>query len=238
MNTEKKDLYVSNFNLNEEVHIESKLGFSCTNPFIVRIKGDKFFLLGHAFSDHVLDNIRPNDYVWGRYFRHREFRFRSRVLHIIRKLTTLLFLEYPHFVELIDQRSSERKKVFIRGELLSLPQDLSRWSTKGYILDVSETGCQIWGDLLHLLDRDVVLSFQIPWTGNDIETEARVVRCGLKQKGLCSGLMFINMDVVTRNSIRSFLTHLAEDHIVRLLQKCVGPVSTNEMSNNKEVRAA
>jgi hypothetical protein len=238
VNNYKNGFKTPSFDLNDEVHIELKEGCALIHPSIVRMKGNEFFILGHPPSDPMLDRIKRNDFVRVRYLTTKPFRFQSRVLHMVREPNPLLFLRYPQFIEQIERRDSERKKVFLHGELISQPGDLSRYSTKGYLLDISETGCQIWGDFLHLLKNEAVLTFRAPWTGDNIQTEVRVVRCGLTDMGLCVGLKFINMDTAFRNRVRACIGRLSEDHIARFLRKYLPTVNADDVTKSKEIHRA
>lgn len=40
------------------------------------------------------------------------------------------------------------------------------------------------GDLIQSIDRNVFLCFGTPWTGEEIQVEARVVRCASTDKGI------------------------------------------------------
>ena len=198
------------FQVEEEVYVEPTAGSPGFHTHVVGFKISHCLILEHPFTDSGAHQVRVNDPLWIRCFRKTVLRFRVRVLRILREPIPLLLLEYPKTVEEINLRESDRKKVFLRGSFLDLRDKKSDRSWEGYILNISDSGCLMWGDFVHLVDRDVLLSFRVPWTGEKIQAKARVVRCEVTDKGIRSGLKFIDVDPDTQARLNGLLKSLEE----------------------------
>ena len=207
------------FYLNEEVYIEPMSGAPGFKSLVVGVKPDHCVILDLSQSETDTYQLKVHDAVWVRCFKDAVFRFRSQILNMIEEPVPLIFVEYPRSVEDVDLRSGDRKKIFIRGEFLDLGDSDGRRSWEGYILDISDSGCLIWGDFVHLMDKDVLLSFQIPWSGESIQTKARVMRCEVTEKGIRSGLMFIDMTPDTHRRLQEFIGSLMEHQLSRITVK-------------------
>lgn len=201
------------FQVEEELYVEPTAASPGFHSQVVGFKVSQCLILEHPFTDSGAHQIRTNDLLWVRCFRNKVLRFRVKVLHILKSPMKLLFLEYPKTVEEINLRESDRKKVFLRGTFLDLKDSKRDRSWEGYILDISDSGCLMWGDFVHLVDRDVLLNFRIPWTGENIRAKARVVRCEVTDKGMRSGLKFIDLDEGTRSRLRTLLKSLEGQEI-------------------------
>jgi hypothetical protein len=125
-------------------------------------------------------------------------------------------VEFPTAVEEINLRESERKKIFIRATFLDSQDRQGEHSWEGYILDISDSGCLMWGDFVHLVDRDIFLSFRVPWTGEKIQVKARVVRCEVTEQGIQSGIQFVDVNAETQERLNQFIKSLENDRISRI----------------------
>ncbi len=209
------------FHVNEEVYIEPTAGSQGFHTHVVGFIAGRCIILDRPFKESGSHRLKANDSLWVRCFQSSVFRFRTRVLGIIEDPVPLFFVEFPRATEEINLRESERKKIFVRGTFLDLQDRKADRSWEGYILDISDTGCLMWGDFIHLVDRDILLSFRVPWSGQKIQTKARVVRCEVTDKGIRSGLQFLDLDSETEKALRGFIASLKDDRTVRAV---AGPV--------------
>jgi|Deesub1362B_J571_1020462.scaffolds.fasta_scaffold04375_5 c-di-GMP-binding flagellar brake protein YcgR len=205
------------FHLNEELYVEPTARSSGFHSHLVGVKPNQLLILDYPFWESTAYEIVRSDVLWVRCFRHTVYRFRSVVLGVTKDPVPLLFLEYPQNIEEMEVRGSQRKKIFIRGRFLDLRDRTGRRSWEGYILDISDTGCLMWGDFVHLVDQDILLSFQVPWTGEKIQAKARVVRCEVTEKGIRSGLKFMDLTPETHRRLQKFIGSLKEDEISRMV---------------------
>lgn len=205
------------FRLHEEILVEPASGSAGFRTNIVGFKPGEYLIVDSPSSQSPPSELRINDKMRVRCFQHGACRFETRIRHLIQDPTPLLFLDYPHSVEEIDRRGSERKKIFIRGTYLDLLNHKGRRSWEGYILDISDSGCLMWGDFVHLVDREIMLSFQVPWTGEKIQAKARVMRCEVTDKGILSGLKFTAMDSENRGRLDGLISSLKDDQLSRLV---------------------
>jgi c-di-GMP-binding flagellar brake protein YcgR len=203
--------------VNEEVYVEPTAGSPGFHTHVLGFKPGHFLLLEHPFKESGAHQIKMNDSMWIRCFQNIVFRFRTRVVQITTSPIPLLFVEFPKTVEEINLRESARKKIFIRATFLD-PQDRQGdHSWEGYILDISDTGCLMWGDFVHLVDRDILLTFRIPWTGERIQVKARVVRCEVTDQGIQSGLKFVDVGEKTQERLNQFIASLENHRISRMV---------------------
>jgi c-di-GMP-binding flagellar brake protein YcgR len=198
------------FQIQEQVYVEPTASSPGFHTIVLGLKVSHCLILEHPFEGMGAHRLKAGDVLWIRCFKEKVVRFRARVLRVLREPLPMLIVEYPKTVEEIDLRGSERKKVFLRGAFLDLKERRSDRAWEGYILDISETGCLMWGEFVHLVDRDVLLSFRIPWTGELIKAKAKVVRCEVTDKGVRSGLKFLEMDESTKEKIKAFMKVLDE----------------------------
>jgi len=207
------------FQVEEEVYVEPTAGSPGFHSHVVGFKVSHCLILEHPFTDSGAYQIRINDLLWIRCFRNKVIRFKVKVLYILKTPLPLLFLEYPRTVEEINLRESDRKKVFLKGTFLDLRDRKPDRSWEGYILDISDSGCLMWGDFVHLVDRDVLLSFRVPWTGENIRAKARVIRCEVTEKGIRSGLKFIELDEETRCRLQGLLKSLEDQGLKTIVSE-------------------
>lgn len=207
------------FQVEEEVYVEPTAGSPGFHSHVVGFKVSHCLILEHPFNNSGAHQIRLNDLLWIRCFRNKVLRFKVKVLYILRAPIPLLFLEYPRTFEEINLRESDRKKVFLKGTFLDLRDRKPDRSWEGYILDISDSGCLMWGDFVHLVDRDVLLNFRIPWTGENIRAKARVIRCEVTEKGMRSGLKFIDLDDETRSRLQSLLKSLEDQGLKTIVSE-------------------
>ncbi len=207
------------FQVEEEVYVEPTAASPGFHSHVVGFKVPHCLMLEHPFADSGAHQIRIGDVLWIRCFRNKVLRFGVKVLHILKNPIPLLFLEYPRTVEEINLRKSERKKVFLRGTFLDLRERKPDRAWEGYILDISDSGCLMWGDFVHLVDREVLLSFRVPWTGQDVSAKARVVRCEVTEKGIRSGLKFVDLDDETRSRLKELLKSLEGKGLKAMISK-------------------
>ena len=198
------------FQVQEQVYVEPTASSPGFHTLVMGFKVSHCLILEHPFEGMAAHRLKTGDVLWIRSFREKVVRFRVRLLRVLREPLPMLIVEYPKTVEEINLRESERKKVFLRGAFLDLKERKSDRAWEGYILDISETGCLMWGEFVHLVDRDVLLSFRIPLTGELIKAKAKVVRCEVTDKGVRSGLKFLDMDESTREKIKAFMKVLEE----------------------------
>lgn len=207
------------FQVEEEVYVEPTAASPGFHSHVVGFKVSQCLILEHPFTESGAHQIRVNDLLWIRCFRSKVLRFKVKVLHILKSPIPLLFLEYPRTVEEINLRESDRKKVFFKGTFLDLRDKKRDRSWEGYILDISDSGCLMWGDFVHLVDRDVLLNFRVPWTGENISAKARVIRCEVTEKGMRSGLKFIDVDDETRKRLQELLKSLEEQGLKNIVSE-------------------
>lgn len=212
-----KEERVPLFQLNEEVYIEPTAASPGFHAKVVGLKAKSFLILEYPFAESGSHQIKAQDFVWVRCFETAVFRFKTRVMRVLKEPVGLMFLEYPTSIEEINLRTSERKKIFIRGSFLDLQDRGGRRHWEGYILDISDSGCLMWGDFVHLVDKDILLSFTIPWTGEKIQAKARVVRCEVTDKGIRSGLKFIDLDPETHKRLMGFVSTLKEEELSKIV---------------------
>lgn len=193
------------FQVHEQVYVEPTASSPGFHTVVLGFKVSHCLILEHPFEGLGAHRLRPKDVLWIRSFREKVIRFRAKILRVLKDPLPMLIVEYPRTVEEIDFRESDRKKVFLRGAFLDLKERKPDRAWEGYILDISETGCLMWGEFVHLVDRDVLLSFRIPWTGELIKAKARVVRCEVTDRGVRSGLKFLDMDEATREKLKAFM---------------------------------
>jgi len=205
------------FELNEEVYIEPTAASPGFHAKVVGLKAKSFLILECPIGQSGVNQIRAGDSIWVRCFENAVFRFKGKVLRVLKEPAALMFMEYPASIEEINLRTSERKKIFIRGSFLDLQERGKKRQWEGYILDISDSGCLMWGDFVHLVDKDILLSFTIPWTGERIQAKARVVRCEVTDKGIRSGLKFIDVDPETHKRLMGFISTLREDELSKIV---------------------
>lgn len=109
--------------------------------------------------------------------------------------------------EEFERRESPRKKTFAPVSII-LERDLGPCILKGFILDLSESGCLIQGDLSQVLESDVVLDFPIPFFNHRIKAKARVMRCVAAGNGVQSGVKFLGIEPVDKKQLASFISLL------------------------------
>jgi c-di-GMP-binding flagellar brake protein YcgR len=205
------------FRLNEELEIEPAAGCPGFHSFIVGIKTEQCLILDHPFSDSHVHQIRANDAIWVRFTRKSVYRFRTRVMRIIIDPIPLLFLSYPQTIQEVKRREGERKKVFLRATTSDLKTRGRQWSNEGYILDISRSGCLMWGDFGHLVDQSIHLTFTVPWSGSEIGIPAKVVRCEATEEGFRAGVQFVDLDPKKTAELEDFVKFLNESMINRLI---------------------
>lgn len=204
--------------MEEELYVEPTAASPGFHTHVVGFKAPQCLILEHPFLDSGAHQIKPRDPLWIRCFRNTVLRFQVRVLRTLKDPVPLIFTEYPKTVEEINLRESHRKKVFLRGSFLDLRDRGYRRSWEGYILDLSDSGCLMWGDFVHVVDKDILLSFKVPWTGEKIQAKARVVRCEVTDKGIRSGLKFMELDEHTRSRLKALLESLEEKRISSIVE--------------------
>lgn len=198
------------FQVGEQVFVEATGNSPGFHTYVVGFKPPLCLILEHPLVDSWAHRLKVNDGVWVRCFRDKLIRFRTRIVRILKEPIPLIFVEYPKTVEHINLRRSERKKVFLKGIFLDLKEKRPDRTWEGYILDISDTGCLMWGDFVHLVDREVLLNFTVPWTRRNIQAKARVVRCEVTEKGMKSGLQFLDLDEDTKKGLQELLQALEE----------------------------
>lgn len=207
------------FQVEEEVYVEPTAGSPGFHSRVVGFKVSQCLILEYPFTDSGAHQIRINDLLWVRCFRNKVLRFKVKVLYILKIPIALLFLEYPETVEEINLRESDRKKVFLKGTFLDLRDRKPDRSWEGYILNISDSGCLMWGDFVHLVDHEVLLNFRIPWTGEVICAKAKVIRCEVTEKGVRSGLKFIDLDDEARQRLQGLLKSLEDQGLKTMVSK-------------------
>jgi hypothetical protein len=93
-----------------------------------------------------------------------------------------------------DLRKAKREKIFSKVDIFDLKQEDKKYKIEGYIIDISTDGALIFVDLSHLLDQDVLISFEVPWLSESYRLKARVIRCDISDKGIRSGVQFIDVE--------------------------------------------
>jgi c-di-GMP-binding flagellar brake protein YcgR len=143
--------------------------------------------------------------------------FNSRILQVVDD-PALLLLSYPGkgAITQVHRRKSERMKVLLPGRCWSLDPEGNQLLWEGHILDISETGCLVLGDLGERLGQPVRLVFRVPWSEGSLRIPARVVRTATGGKGMQSGLEFSGLDSALRANLEEALSSLQEGGIVRL----------------------
>lgn len=93
-----------------------------------------------------------------------------------------------------DLRKAKREKIFSKVDIFDLKQDDNKYKIEGYIINISTSGALIFGNLSHLLDQDVLINFEVPWLKESYRLKARVIRCDISDKGIRSGVQFIDVE--------------------------------------------
>jgi len=189
----EEDSLLPVFKLNGEVFIEPGKGIDGFYSKIIGIKEQLYIIIDNPLSREKSDLIPPLTPVWIRYFHEIIYRFKSRILKVIHEPTPLLFVQFPLIVEKIEYRKDGRKKVFIQAYIYDLHQKVRRVAVRGYILDISMTGALILADLTHLIEKDVLLVFRVPWLKGTFNLKARVLRCEASKDGVRSGVQFFDL---------------------------------------------
>jgi hypothetical protein len=204
------------FHVNEEAYVEPTETSPGFHTHVIGFKPHRCLIVEHPFEDPATHPLRPDEVLWIRCLQSTMFRFKSRLLRVINDPVRLLLLEYPTSVQEINLRESERKRIFLRGTFFDLDDRQNERSWEGYILDISDSGCLMWGDFVHLVDRDILLTFRIPWTGEKIQVKARVLRCEVTEKGIRSGLRFIDVEPETHHRLDEFIGSLTDDRLSQI----------------------
>jgi hypothetical protein len=204
---------VPKFTLESDVEFDptaSRPGFQTR---VVGMKMDSYVIIEHSLSGTALQPIQPNDRIWGRSSHGMLFRFRTRVIGILATPLPLLFVAPPDYFEEVNVRARERRKVFLPA-VFSDPMDLARSRVgEGFVLDLSETGCQVSSGIRLPDDRDLQMSFQVPWTKEKFLTKARIIRSELTTEGFRSGVRFLEMDGPTQERLKHLLEFLQMEHL-------------------------
>jgi hypothetical protein len=204
---------VPKFTLESDVEFDptsSRPGFRAR---VVGMKKDSYVILEHSLSDTALQQLPPNQRIWGRSSHGMFFRFRARVIGFLTKPLPLLLLAPPDYFEEVNVRARERRKVFLPA-VFSDPTDLARSRVgEGFVLDLSETGCQVSSGIRLPDNRDLQMSFQVPWTKEKFLTKARIIRSELTTEGFRSGVRFLEMDGPTQERLKQLLDFLQEEHL-------------------------
>jgi len=195
------------FDLNERLQIEPTRTTKEFSAPIIGLKLRNCLILDCTGVKFGSSRLKSGDELWGRCIRRQTIRFRSKILKIVDEPIPLMFLEYPRSVEVVDFRSAERNKTFIRSEFSYLKTNGNNGNDhagEGYILDISSSGCLLWDDFIHIMDHDILLTFEVPWLGKRMKVKARIVRSDIVDTGICSGMQFIDMDPRTKMHINHF----------------------------------
>jgi hypothetical protein len=203
------------FHLDEMMQIEPMSNKEGLSARLVGLKLGHYLILELSNGEFKTPALEPNDAVWVRYPPSMVFRFRSKILNLIHEPTALAVIKYPACIEETNFRRSERKKIFLPSEFLYVQKNGNRRSWEGYILDISDSGCFMWDDSIHVKDCSIWIRFRSPWKGNWIQTKARVVRREITDTGICNGLKFFDMDQETRDHLREFVHLTASKPKVR-----------------------
>jgi c-di-GMP-binding flagellar brake protein YcgR len=214
VNSEKTPI----FHLNEEVFVEPTAGSRGFHTQIIGLKPHRCLILEHPFNGPEVQALKASDAIWVRCFQETVSRFKTQILGILEDPLPCLFVSYPEVFEEYNLRASSRKKIFLRGRFIDSQHGHPDPSNEGYILDISDSGCLMWGDFVHLVDKEILLSFRVPWTGERIDAKARVVRCEVTEKGIRSGLQFVDLDLEAQEHLRKFISSLKDEEIHHLIK--------------------
>jgi c-di-GMP-binding flagellar brake protein YcgR len=206
------------FTLNEAVYFEKELGSSGFHTRIIGSKAGHYLLLDLLSEHPIVVRLKVNDRVWIHCLRPPACRFETRVLAVI-KDNSLLVLRYPppQAITMIEHRKNERQKVFLPAACHELYDYDKKLVWEGFLLDISESGCLVLGDLSLFFDKKILLSFQIPWTKERIQIKGRVVRCEVTDTEFQSGLRFTDMDADTHKRLEEVIEYLQPEHLSVLL---------------------
>ena len=116
------------------------------------------------------------------------YRFQSEISDY--QISNLISLTCPAIIEQGGRRRASRHKVFIKTDISYKKDSLRTSYLQGYMLDLSLTGCSVLVNLSHLLQKEVELTFKIPWTDETIQVDGRVVRFDTDEHGSRSGIQF------------------------------------------------
>jgi len=205
------------FKLGRQIMIEPFMGFDGFRSQIIGIKAPDYLILENPIPKKDISLYPWKNPLWARYFHYSLYRFQTKALKIQYAPSSLMFVLYPEAVERLDFRKGDRRQVFIKACVHGLETEYSRSEINVIILDISKTGCLLLADLNHLVDRDVLLSFKVPWTGEEFEIKALVVRCDASEQGLRSGLRFFQMDRATQGRYLRFIEALQEGKYVNII---------------------
>ncbi len=107
-----------------------------------------------------------------------------------------------------DLRHAKREKIFLQVEIFDLEQQELKHSISGYILDISVKGALIFANLSHLIDQEVLLTFEVPWINETFRLKAKVIRSDISEKGIRSGVQFLEIseaDITTLKNMIQFI---------------------------------
>jgi c-di-GMP-binding flagellar brake protein YcgR len=202
------------FHSDEEVFLDTERSTVRYRTHIIGRKADHYIVVDLSADHRIKSQMEVNDLIWVYCYESPVCRFKTRVRQIFED-PPLLVLDYPlpRAIEAMEHRRDERSMVFVPVELYPDSTHHKKLPWTGYILDISSSGCQILGDLTAYVDRNVCLSFRIPWTGANIQARARVVRCEATEKEIRSGLKFIDLDPNNQDQLSALIGSLKDGRL-------------------------
>jgi c-di-GMP-binding flagellar brake protein YcgR len=213
------------FHLDEEAYVEPTSACPGFHTQVVGAKPPHFLILCYP---PAVSDVRPRkvrDLATIQCFQQPAVRFTAGILTIVPDPTPLLITEYPFVVETLERRRGERKKVFIRGEFFATRPNGKKDAKEGYILDISDSGCLVTGDFVHLMDCQVHLNFRVPWSDQLIKAVGRVVRCEVSGSGIRGGIEFVDMDPKAMDQLKGLVKSLQDDLLLFSLPGSIGDTS-------------
>jgi c-di-GMP-binding flagellar brake protein YcgR len=206
------------FDLGEEVVFFVNGGASGCRSRIVG-PDPSAFLLFHLPKGHpIAPALKANDRVLVHSLKFPTCQFSTSVIRILRE-PSVLFVAYPppQSIRQLNRRQDERRKVFLPGRCWSLDPHERKFMWEGHVLDLSQSGCLILGDLSQRLMKEVEIVFRVPWTGEVIRARAQVARVEMARRRLMSGLQFRDLEPEAETKISSLLGSLKTEEIARMV---------------------
>lgn len=193
------------FALNEDLLVETESRSFGFNSRIIGVKPHHYLVLDLPLDLPGTSQLKVDDKVRVNCFHAPIIHFQSKILQILDN-PPLLVLEFPppEAIQKADRRSSQRVKLLFQASCIDL-QEEPRDPFEVYLLDISDAGCLISVDVAPPVGHNLLLSFQIPWSREDIQTKARVIHSYDTERGTRCGVEFVDMDPENQKRLDAFI---------------------------------
>jgi hypothetical protein len=129
-----------------------------------------------------------------------------------------------------ERRDSAREKILMPVNIL-FANGGGKTLLEGFILDISASGCLILADLSYFVDRNVHLTFRMPWTDQEVQARAKVIRCSASRTGIQSGLQFSQLFPEARMRLLELINWLKDVNGFRAVLKMQNLTPSLNMAN-------